>query len=94
MIGSSPLGVWRDFKPIPGLRGRKWHFKVWYGVRPRFYVLVFFWDEEKGETGCVEIRNESEIGSFKQKMLKVAKQREYRRRFLRPLKFPLERYYP
>jgi hypothetical protein len=83
-------------KPIAGSNGRNWFFQVWHDTVGETYIQrIFFWDVSRAETGLVELRGSEalHIKRLKQMMARLAKDREYRQRFLRPLEFPLERYW-
>lgn len=83
-------------KPITGPDGKVWHFQVWSGrVDDAWMFRIFFWDDEKSETGLLELSNDEapHLSKVRLRMTKLAKDREYRKQFLRPLKFPLERYW-
>ncbi len=83
-------------KPLPGKNGELWHFRVWHGEEDGDNLLrLFFWNDSRSETGLVELRGDQRlhITQIKSRFTKIATDDEYREQFLRPLKFPLERYW-
>jgi hypothetical protein len=93
------MGWWRGQnldKPIVGQDGIKWHFLVWHdsveGIRTQ---RIFFWDESRTQTGLVELRGNKtlHVKRIKDRLAKIAKDRMYRNKHLRPLEFPIERYW-
>jgi hypothetical protein len=83
-------------KPVIGPDSTKWYFLVWSGSIDSVRIQrIFFWNESKTETGLVELREDEtlHIKRIKDRFAKIAKDRAYRRQFIRPLEFPIERYW-
>ena len=83
-------------RPHAGPDGTRWFFRVWHGTIDGVHCQrLFFWDESQAETGLVELRGSEtlHVGRIKQRLARLAKDADYRRRFARPLQFPLERYW-
>lgn len=83
--------------PLHGPDGEVWHFLVWHGAWEGAYVQrIYFWDETKRETGLVELRGDQtlHVSKLRDRERKVARDAGYRQRWLQPLAFPLERYWP
>lgn len=83
-------------KPIAGPDGTVWHFRVWHDHVDGIYTQrIFFWDDQKTETGLLELRDDQAIHvkRIKDRLAKLAKDCDYRRQFLRPLQFPIERHW-
>ena len=84
-------------KPIDDKSGRRWHFLVWHGhLDGRYLQRIFFWCEDFSETGILELSEDQtlHVRKLRQRISMLAKDPEYRRRFKRPLQFPIERHYP
>jgi hypothetical protein len=56
---------------------------------------IFFWDEPKEVTGLLELRDDAclHVRQIRDRMKRLLNDREYRRQFVRPLGFPVERYW-
>jgi hypothetical protein len=82
-------------KPIVGPDGVRWHFRVWHDYEEGIYVQrLFFWNESMSKTGLAEFRGQRlHIRQIKSRLAKIAKDPRYRKQFLRPLQFPLERHW-
>jgi|GEM_PF-3981523 len=83
-------------KPVINQVGERWHFLVWHGDTEGMYrQRIFFWKEDFSETGIVEIPESQalHIRRLRQRIAKLANDPEYRKRFLQPLQFPIERHY-
>jgi hypothetical protein len=84
----------------PGLResikdkyGKVWHFAHWSDVKEGVDIQrLFFWDTEKESTGLVELKGDKIIhySKWKDRALKIVNDKEYRAKFIKPLKFPLD----
>jgi hypothetical protein len=86
---------WKQ-KPITGPDGTIWHFSIWCGTVEGTYIQrLFLWDEVKSETGLIEFRSPAtlHVRKIKQRASKIAKDREYRKKYIRHLRFPLSRYW-
>ena len=56
---------------------------------------IFFWDEPRADTGCVEFTRHQvlHVSKIKQRIRKIVTDAAYRERYRRALKFPVERHY-
>ncbi len=80
-------------KPVVA-NGTKWHFRVWVDfVRGDQIQRIYFWDDERSQTGMVELREPDTLNNQKIKQLrsKLANDSTYRKRFIQPITFPLRR---
>lgn len=83
-------------KPIKGVDGLLWHFRVWHDHIFGVYTQrIFFWDEERKNTGFAEFAGDQtlHITKIKQRIRKIVTDSSYRDRFQRQLDFPIERHY-
>lgn len=84
--------------PLHGSDGRSWHFLVWHGQLDDCIYMqrVFFWDEDKRETGVIEFRDPDtlHISKIRDRQRKIVQDSTYRARWLQPLEFPIERHWP
>jgi hypothetical protein len=83
-------------KPITGPDGTVWHFSAWSdSVQGTWVQRLFFWNEAKSETGLIEFRGPDtlHVRKIKQRLSRIAKDSGYRKKHLRPLRFPLKRYW-
>jgi hypothetical protein len=84
----------------PGLResikdkhGKVWYFAHWTDFKENVYIQrLYFWDIEKETTGLIEVKGDQIIhySKWKDRVLKLANDKEYRDKFIRPLKFPID----
>jgi len=82
--------------PIRDTTGRMWNFLVWSDFVDGVQVQrIFFWDEDKRETGIVEFRGDQALDhkKIKQRIKKIVHNASYRKKHICELKFPIERYY-
>jgi hypothetical protein len=79
-------------RPVEDRRGCLWHFQLWWGAAVQ---RVFFWDDARETTGVIEFATDRTLhySKLRQQIQKLAKDPAYRKRYLKPLKFPLERHY-
>jgi hypothetical protein len=83
-------------KRIEGPDGTTWFFLVGTDNEEGVYVQrIFFWDEAKAITGIAEWRGDDTLHfrRIKDRMWRIAKDAEYRERFLQPLDFPVQRHW-
>jgi len=83
-------------KPLDGPDGIRWFFRVWHGTVEGVHCQrLFFWNEPKSETGLVELRGSEtlHVSRIKQWLARIARDATHRRRFIRPLAFPLSRHW-
>ena len=83
-------------QPVVGPDGTRWRFLVGHDFSGGEYVQrMFFWDDGRVTTGLVEWRGSQtlHIRRIKDRMRRVAADGEYRSRFQRPLRFPVERHW-
>jgi hypothetical protein len=83
-------------QPIVGPDGTTWHFLVGHASDGGEYVQrVFFWDENRTTTGLAEWRGSQtlHVRRIKDRLRRIANDEEYRSRFLRQLRFPVERHW-
>jgi hypothetical protein len=99
---AQPLGGkmwWRGqnlSKPAVDGSGQKWHFRVWHGSPDNRYTQrIYFWNDDRSETGMLEVVEEQSlhVSKLKQRIAKLAKDAAFRRPYLKPLQFPVERHY-
>ena len=84
-------------RPVVGPDGTAWHFLVWHGhVGGVYWQRIYFWDEARSETGLLDLTEGRalHIRKIKDRLRRLAGDAEYRRRFVRPLEFPIERHWP
>ena len=79
-------------KIIHDKSGKEWHFELWMGLQGQ---SIFFWNKSKTTTGLMQFPYGKLLhwNKLEERMLKLAKDPEYRNQFLQPLKFPLKRNY-
>jgi hypothetical protein len=83
-------------KPRRDKRGRLWHFRVWYDFRDGLSTQrIYFWDNDHKEMGVVELVGDQtlDVSRLRQRIAKLVSSPEYRQRFHRELRFPIERHY-
>jgi hypothetical protein len=83
-------------KPISDPTGKRWNFRVWHDfVDEQEIQRIFFWDDEKKETGMVEFRGDKTIDhkKIKQRIIKIVHDASFRQKHLCALKFPIERHH-
>jgi hypothetical protein len=83
-------------KPVVDGNGDKWHFLVWHDFPDERYTQrIYFWNESRSETGMFEVVDERSlhVSRLRQRIDKLAKNAEFRRRYLMPLQFPVERHH-
>jgi hypothetical protein len=86
-------------KPRTDKRGTKWSFRVWHEVvalqGPEHVARVFFWDESQDRTGVVLLGPEASthVRSIHNVIDKLVANSEFRKKHLRLLRFPLDRFY-
>lgn len=84
-------------RPIAGPDGTVWHFLVWHGfIGGVSSQRIYFWDEAKAECGLVDLVGDQtlDVHRIRGRLRRLARDSEYRSRFLRPLEFPIERHWP
>jgi uncharacterized NAD(P)/FAD-binding protein YdhS len=83
-------------KPVTDKKGHVWHFRVWHDHLDGIYMQrIFFWNEERTETGLLELRGDRalHITRIKQRIARIVHDRAYRQQFHCTLAFPVERHY-
>jgi len=83
-------------KPIKAKDGTTWEFLVWHGtINSVDLQRVFFWDKKKTITGMLELKDGATVHriKLKDKIKKLANDKEYRDKYICDLKFPIEKYY-
>jgi hypothetical protein len=76
--------------------GREWQFRVWVDfVNGRPVQRIFFWNKERTDSGILEFKGDQtlHIRRIRDRISKLVKDAEYRGRYRRPLRFPVERHY-
>jgi hypothetical protein len=76
--------------------GDAWHFLVGHDhVDGVLTQRIFFWNTARDATGLLELRGDTalHVRRVKDRIKRLANDARYRERFLRPLEFPLERYW-
>jgi hypothetical protein len=82
--------------PLVDAKGTSWNFLVGsdhiHGILTQ---RIFFWDETRGVTGLLELRGDAclHFRRIRDRIKRLANDPGYRERFLRPLEFPVERYW-
>jgi hypothetical protein len=58
--------------------------------------LIFFWDESRSETGIIELVGSDtlHVTKIRDRQRKLVRDAGYRAKWLQPLEFPVERYWP
>src|SRR5262245_23605113 len=82
--------------PVVDANGTSWNFLVGSDFTGGIQTQrIFFWDETKEVTGLLEFRGDAclHVRRIRDRIKHLANDREYRRRFLRPLEFPVQRYW-
>jgi len=92
--------MWWNYQNIDQARadrsGRKWHFRVWHDWVDGTYIQrVFFWDEDREETGLVEFQGSStlHVRKIKDVIARLVTKADFRRRHAVRLEFPVEKRY-
>ena len=83
-------------RPRKDPKGNIWHFRVWHDSINDVYIQrIFFWNDEKTETGIMELSADKvlHISKIKQRMVKILADPEYRKQFYKELYFPIEKHY-
>lgn len=86
----------QSLRRVECAEGTVWHFLIGFDFTDGIMMeRIFFWDEAKEITGLLELRGEAclHLRRIKDRMKRLANDSEYRRQFLRPLDFPVERYW-
>ena len=81
-------------KPISDKSGQIWHFAFWHDFPADVYTQrIYFWNDKRSQTGIMEFVGDStlHISRIKQRMNKLAKNKQYRKQFLCDLRFPVEK---
>jgi len=81
---------------IKDKNGNDWIFRVWHDHVDNIYIQrIFFWNKNKTQSGVIELKNDQtlHVSRLKNIIIKIAKDDNYRNRFLRELKFPIEEIY-
>jgi hypothetical protein len=82
--------------PVVDPKGTAWNFLVGSdlidGIRTQ---RIFFWDASKEVSGLLELRGDAclHVRRIRDRIKRLASDPDYRRRFLLPLKFPVERHW-
>jgi hypothetical protein len=82
--------------PVVDAKGRSWNFLVGSDFTDGIPTQrIFFWDETKELTGVLELRGDAclHVRRIRDRIKRLANDPAYRGRFLRPLEFPVERYW-
>ena len=82
---------------VIGPDGTAWNFLVWMGhFRGVCLQRIYFWDEAKATCGVLDFTDSQilHIRKLKDRIKRLAKDGEYRNRYLCPLKFPIQRNWP
>jgi hypothetical protein len=92
--------MWWDGQNLDSPRqlkdGRSLHFRVWHAVvDSRHIARVFFWDDDRKETGVALLQpgNRTDVAALKALIEKIAADAGLRSSYARGLRFPLERHY-
>jgi hypothetical protein len=81
---------------IEGKKGTIWHFRYWSDLTGKAYKQrIFFWDDNYTNTGMMEFMGDQTIhwSRIKDRVIKLANEKEYREKFICELKFPVEKNY-
>jgi hypothetical protein len=82
--------------PVVDAKGTSWRFLVGCDFNNGIQTQrIFFWDEMKKVTGLLELRGNAclHVRRIRDRIRRLANDPDYRGRFLRPLEFPVERYW-
>ena len=83
--------------PIRGPDGTLWNFLVWHGfVKDVYMQRIFFWNDGRMLTGLLELKQDNtlHVSKIRDRQRKIAQDAAYRAKWLQPLEFPIERYWP
>jgi len=92
-------GSWRPLAAKRDQKGRRWNFSYWYTFEFSSDVRaqrLFFWDDSHKESGVVLLLGEGATKPYsyiRNLVDKLVSDPNLRNRYLRDLRFPLERYY-
>ena len=73
-----------------------WSFKIWHDFDGNNHIQrIYFCDSRKEITGMVEFKDDQilHLRRLKDRIIKLAKEKQYREKFLCELRFPIEKYY-
>jgi hypothetical protein len=82
--------------PVVDANGTAWSFLVGSDFVDGIHTQrIFFWDGTRRVTGLLELRGDTclHVRRIRDRIKRLANDSEYRERFLRPLDFPVERYW-
>jgi hypothetical protein len=82
--------------PVVDAGGTGSHFLVGHDHVDGIHTQrIFFWNTARDVTGLLELRGDTalHVRRVKDRIKRLANYARYRERFLRPLEFPLERYW-
>ena len=83
-------------KEIKDKSGKDWFFGVWHNhVNGIYHQRIFFWRKDKSQAGMLELIDDQTllISKLKNRMIKIAKNEEYRNKYIKTLEFPIEEKY-
>jgi hypothetical protein len=83
-------------KPIIAKDGAVWNFLVGHDfINGNYSQHIFFWSDKKDITGIIEIVHPNTIhrNKIKDRMIKIANDKEYRDKFIKKIDFPLKKNY-
>jgi len=81
-------------KPIKTKDGLIWEFAVWHEmVNGVHQQKIYFWDQAKKVAGMMELNEPVHRNKLKDKMKKVATDKNFRDKYTCELKFPIEKNY-
>jgi hypothetical protein len=91
---------WEEEQPKRDGKGKRWHFQIWMDswAENGKYVCgqrLFFWSDDKSDCGViiVEPAKAAHVSRLRNRIKKLVSEPEFRRKYRRELRFPLERYY-
>jgi|WetSurMetagenome_2_1015567.scaffolds.fasta_scaffold476563_2 hypothetical protein len=94
------LHIWQEVAPRRDKKGMRWNFRVWtwHGVVTKNDILIdayriFFWNDKRSFCGVVLIFPAARFSRTRQLIEKLVADAEFRSKYKRVLKFPIERYY-
>ena len=93
------MGWWRNQnleRTLHDPDGISWSFLVWHGTYDGTYTqFIFFWNESKTETGLLKLIGDKtlHVSKLRDRQVKIANDPSYRKKWLYPLEFPIERHW-
>jgi hypothetical protein len=98
MIREMMIRMWWNHQNLNSPRrdkaGTRWHFRVWHDIVDGHHrERVFFWDDDKKQTGVVLLGDSLHVTRLHALIDKLVADPAIRQVHRRDLKFPVERHY-